>query len=57
MDTGLTSARYGDVEELRALLHNASEEERNMIVNYVQPDTLNTPLHMGKNTRQDGVLH
>ncbi|GLE06253.1 hypothetical protein PINS_up015495 [Pythium insidiosum] len=42
----LRSARYGDAEELRALLSAASPEERTVLVNYVQPETLNTPLHM-----------
>ncbi|KAJ0401195.1 hypothetical protein P43SY_007614 [Pythium insidiosum] len=42
----LRSARYGDAEELRSLLVAATPEERSALVNYVQPETLNTPLHM-----------
>lgn len=47
----LTSARYGDDDEIRELLTAASSpEQRDQLVNYVQEDTKNTPLHMGAST-------
>ncbi|RLN14509.1 hypothetical protein BBJ28_00013498 [Nothophytophthora sp. Chile5] len=46
-EAALASARCGDEEELRALLQAATEgAERLALVNYVQQETLNTPLHM-----------
>ncbi|RLN45311.1 hypothetical protein BBJ28_00009237 [Nothophytophthora sp. Chile5] len=45
----LASARCGDEEELRTLLQSATEDaERLALVDYVQQETLNTPLHMGR---------
>jgi hypothetical protein len=44
----LACARHGDDEQLRALLRRAKDDAaRAALVNYVQPETLNTPLHMG----------
>ncbi|TMW60214.1 hypothetical protein Poli38472_000256 [Pythium oligandrum] len=42
----LACARYGELEELQELLKAVSVDEKDSYVNYVQPDTLNTPLHM-----------
>ncbi|KAF1329705.1 Ankyrin repeat-containing protein yar1, partial [Globisporangium splendens] len=47
-DALLTSARYGDDDEIRELLQEAAiPEQQDRLVNYVQEDTKNTPLHMG----------
>lgn len=44
----LTSARYGDDDEIRELLQEfATPEQHDALVNFVQEDTKNTPLHMG----------
>uniref|UniRef100_K3WA79 MYND-type domain-containing protein n=1 Tax=Globisporangium ultimum (strain ATCC 200006 / CBS 805.95 / DAOM BR144) TaxID=431595 RepID=K3WA79_GLOUD len=46
-DALLTSARYGDDDEIRELLQEAATpEQQDRLVNYVQDDTKNTPLHM-----------
>ncbi|KAF1774689.1 S-adenosyl-L-methionine-dependent methyltransferase [Phytophthora cactorum] len=42
----LKCARFGDEQELRTLLQSVNGPERDAFVNFVQPDTLNTPLHM-----------
>lgn len=46
-DAALTSARYGDVDALRAALQGAQGEAKDALVNFAQEGTLNTPLHMG----------
>lgn len=44
----LTSARYGDDDEIRELLQEfATAEQQDALVNFVQDDSKNTPLHMG----------
>ncbi|CAI5704001.1 hypothetical protein KXD40_002452 [Peronospora effusa] len=45
-DEVLKCARFGDVEELKAMLQSVEGLERDMLINFVQPETLNTPLHM-----------
>lgn len=45
-DAVLKCARFGDDEELKNLLHAANDADRDALVNFVQPETLNTPLHM-----------
>jgi hypothetical protein len=47
MDEALKCARFGDHEELEALLQAQDQSARDALVNFVHPDTLNTPLHMG----------
>lgn len=46
-DAALTSARFGDVDALREALEALDGAEKGVLVNFVQPETLNTPLHMG----------
>lgn len=44
----LTSARFGDDDEIRELLQEfSSPAQQDALVNFVQEDTKNTPLHMG----------
>lgn len=44
----LASARYGDVDEIRAqLLVAGSLDAQVELVNFAQEETKNTPLHMG----------
>ncbi|POM63267.1 hypothetical protein PHPALM_27444, partial [Phytophthora palmivora] len=42
----LKCARFGDNEELTTLLQSVTDADRDALVNFVQPETLNTPLHM-----------
>ncbi|KAL7693599.1 putative Zinc finger, MYND-type, lysine methyltransferase, ankyrin repeat-containing [Plasmopara halstedii] len=42
----LSCARFGDEKELTTLLQSVEGTTRDALVNYVQPETLNTPLHM-----------
>ncbi|TDH69419.1 hypothetical protein CCR75_002858 [Bremia lactucae] len=42
----LKCARFGDIDELKALLESVTSSNLDALVNYVQPETLNTPLHM-----------
>ncbi|KUF96565.1 hypothetical protein AM588_10009929 [Phytophthora nicotianae] len=42
----LKCARFGDEQELRTLIQSVDDTERDAFVNFVQPETLNTPLHM-----------
>lgn len=43
----LKCARFGDEEELKTLLQSVDGAERDAFLNFVQPETFNTPLHMG----------
>ena len=43
----LNCARFGDDEELKTILDSVDNDARDALLNFVQPETLNTPLHMG----------
>ncbi|KAG2522487.1 hypothetical protein BBO99_00005835 [Phytophthora kernoviae] len=45
-DAALKSARFGDDDELKTLLQSSEGAEHDALLNFVQPETLNTPLHM-----------
>ncbi|KAI9908759.1 hypothetical protein PsorP6_016664 [Peronosclerospora sorghi] len=45
-DEVLQCARSGDEEKLRALAESVDETKRDALVNFVQTETQNTPLHM-----------
>uniref|UniRef100_M4BPT1 MYND-type domain-containing protein n=1 Tax=Hyaloperonospora arabidopsidis (strain Emoy2) TaxID=559515 RepID=M4BPT1_HYAAE len=42
----LNCARFGDDEELKTILDSVDNDARDALLNFVQPETLNTPLHM-----------
>ncbi|EEY58441.1 uncharacterized protein PITG_01108 [Phytophthora infestans T30-4] len=42
----LKCARFGDEQELRTLIQSVEGDESDEFINFVQPGTLNTPLHM-----------
>lgn len=48
-DAVLTSARFGDADELRAALQGVDAKQKDVLVNFVQDGSENTPLHMGTN--------
>ncbi|CAI5726319.1 unnamed protein product [Hyaloperonospora brassicae] len=45
-DEVLQCARFGDDQELKTMLQSADNDTRDALLNFVQPETLNTPLHM-----------
>ncbi|KAG7386635.1 hypothetical protein PHYPSEUDO_015419 [Phytophthora pseudosyringae] len=45
-EEALKCARFGDEQGLRALVQSVDGAQRDAFVNFVQPETLNTPLHM-----------
>lgn len=53
----LKCARFGDDEELKTLLQSVDGAERDASVNFVQPETLNTPLHMGACVNEQHLTH
>ena len=47
-DEVLQCARFGDDQELKTLLQSVDNDAREALLNFVQPETHNTPLHMGE---------
>ncbi|CAH0473743.1 unnamed protein product [Peronospora belbahrii] len=46
VDKVLKYARFGEAEKLRMVLQSVEGTKRDALLNYIQPETLNTPLHM-----------